>query len=90
VSEGECNEGEAALEALEREIDEETETIADFRQRTRTLEIEIAGWKPEPQPPRPPRGASVGQAEALLGMLLGAISTAIVGKLLSLLFERQG
>jgi hypothetical protein len=90
VNEGEHNDSgdETPLEALVRVIDQETETIADLRQRTRTLEVEIAGWKvePRPLPPRPSRTPSVGGMEAIIGMVLGVVSAAIGGKLISILF----
>jgi hypothetical protein len=89
VNEEEHNEGGdgTPLEALERAIDQETETLADLRRRTRTLEIEIAGWKVAPRPaPRPARTLSVGGVEAIIGMLLGAVSTAIAWNLFSILF----
>jgi hypothetical protein len=93
VDEGEHNDDgdEAPLRAFEIAIDQETETIADLRRRTRTLEIEIAGWKAEPRPSlRPVRTPSVGKTEATVGMLLGAVSTAIAWKLVSILLGGRG
>ena len=89
VNEGEHNDDgdETPLEALERAIAQETETIADLRRRTRTLEVEIAGWKVGPRPSlRPVRTTGVGKSEAIIGMLLGVVSSAIARELFSLLF----
>ena len=72
VNEGEESErpNQAALEALGREIDQETEAIADLRRRTHTLEIEIASWRREPW--RPPTGGGPAEPmDRVLEMALG-------------------
>jgi hypothetical protein len=74
---------EARLGDLELQIAEETRALDDLRRRTHTLEVEIAGWKPERLPAPAPRVLSTEAVELALGGFLG-VFLGFVAKMLVL------
>jgi hypothetical protein len=69
---------ELVLAELQREIDGETEAIADLDRRTRVLEAEVAGWGSRP-PPRPvQRWTRFERFLSLLGFFMTFFPTAVI------------